>query len=181
MSVGRPRKFSRGDVYSTYKSLGLQPNQLRSATTPLVSLTGATVWPLGLISLPIRVGSRVIDINFVVVSSLSPYNVILGRAWLHSMKAVTSTLHQVVKFIGWNGWQKSLQGDQLQSKKCYVSTVVQDSDCLEVQCIDTAKTPDLEEVEIPVEERSIEELIKLPLNQDESRYFLIGSSLNPAK
>lgn len=108
------------------------------------------------------------DIEFVVFSSPSPYIVILSRAWLHGMKAVASTLHRVVKFIGWNGRQESLRGDQLQSKKCYVSTVVQNSDCLEVQCIDTANTPVLEDVGIPIEERSIEELIKMPLNQDES-------------
>lgn len=89
--------------YSTYKSLGLQSNQLRPAVSPLVSFTGAPVWPLGLITLSVHARSRAIEVEFVVVSSPSLYNVILGRAWLHSMKAVASTLHQVVKFVGWNG------------------------------------------------------------------------------
>ncbi|XP_058222965.1 uncharacterized protein LOC131332684 [Rhododendron vialii] len=109
--------------YSTFKSLGLSPAQLWTASTPLVSFTGAPVWPLSLITLPVRAGSRVLEIKFVVVASPSPYNIILGRIWLHEMKAVASTFHQVVKFVGWNGCQESLRGDQIQSKKCYISTV----------------------------------------------------------
>lgn len=116
-----------------------------------------------------------------MVSSPSPYNVILGGAWLYSMKAVASTLHQVVEFIGWNGRQESLRGDQLQSKKCYVSTVVQSSECLEVHCIDTLKSLALENVGISVEERSTKELIKLPINDDGSRYFLVGSSMDSSE
>ncbi|XP_058220738.1 uncharacterized protein LOC131330971 [Rhododendron vialii] len=110
---------SSADVmfYSTFQSLGSSPAQLRTASTPLVSFTRAPVWPLGLISLPVRAGSRVLEIEFVVVASPSPYNVILGRTWLHEMKAVASTFHQVVKFVGWNGRQESLRGDQIQSKE----------------------------------------------------------------
>ncbi|XP_058189350.1 uncharacterized protein LOC131306936 [Rhododendron vialii] len=80
--------------YSTFLSLGLSPAQLWTASTPLVSFTGAPVWPLGLATLPVRAGSRVLQIEFVVVASPSPYNVILGRTWLHEMKAVASTYHQ---------------------------------------------------------------------------------------
>ncbi|XP_058218293.1 uncharacterized protein LOC131329220 [Rhododendron vialii] len=69
--------------YSTFKNLRLSPVQLRIATTPLVSFTGAPVWPLGLITLPVRASSRVIEVEFVVLSSPSPHNIILGRAWLH--------------------------------------------------------------------------------------------------
>ncbi|XP_058185552.1 uncharacterized protein LOC131302767 [Rhododendron vialii] len=39
--------------YSTFQSLGLSPAHLRTASTPLVSFTGAPVWPLGLITLPV--------------------------------------------------------------------------------------------------------------------------------
>ncbi|XP_058185718.1 uncharacterized protein LOC131302942 [Rhododendron vialii] len=106
---------SSADVmfYSTFQSLGLSPAQLRTASTPLVSFTGAPVWPLGLITLPVRAGSQVLEIEFVVVASPSPYNVILGRTWLHEMKAVASTFHQVVKFVGRNGRQESFRGDQI--------------------------------------------------------------------
>ncbi|XP_058202965.1 uncharacterized protein LOC131317426 [Rhododendron vialii] len=43
--------------YLTFKSLELIPDHLRTATTLFVSFIGAPVWPLGLISLPVRAGS----------------------------------------------------------------------------------------------------------------------------
>ncbi|KAI8572371.1 hypothetical protein RHMOL_Rhmol01G0193200 [Rhododendron molle] len=45
--------------YSTYKHLGLTANQLCTATTLLISITGAFICPLGLITFPVRTGSRV--------------------------------------------------------------------------------------------------------------------------
>ncbi|XP_058211502.1 uncharacterized protein LOC131323672 [Rhododendron vialii] len=110
---------SSADVmfYSTFQSLGLSPAQFWTTSTPLVSFTGAPIWPLDLISLPVWAGSRALEIEFAVVASPSPYNLILGRSWLHEMKAVASTFHQVVKFAGWNGRQESFLGDQIQSKK----------------------------------------------------------------
>ncbi|XP_058211606.1 uncharacterized protein LOC131323781 [Rhododendron vialii] len=151
------------------------------ATTPLVSFTEAPIWPLGMILLPVRAGSRVIDVEFVVVNSPSPYNIILDQAWLHGMKAVASTLHQVMKFIGWNGWQESLRGDQVQSKKCYISTVTNKPSFLEVQCVEMPDVPVLEDVGLPAEQRSTEELVRMPITEDGGRYFLVGSSLDEAE
>jgi hypothetical protein len=118
------------------------------------------------------------DVEFVVVSSPSPYNIILGRTWLHGMKAVASTLHQVMKFVGWNGRQESLRGDQVQSKKCYISTVTNKPSFLEVQCVNTANVPVLEDVGLPAEQRSTEKLVRMPITEDGGRYFLVGGSLD---
>ncbi|XP_058208152.1 uncharacterized protein LOC131321161 [Rhododendron vialii] len=174
---------SSADVmfYSTFKSLGLSPAQLRTASTPLISFTGAPVRPLGLITLPVRAGSRVLEIEFVVVASPNPYNVILGQTWLHEMKAVTSTFHQVVKFVGWNGRQESLRGDQIQSKKCYISTVTNKQSFMEVHCVAATPVPAIEDVDVPAEQRSAEELIRFSIPEREGRYFLIGSSLSVAE
>ncbi|XP_058211683.1 uncharacterized protein LOC131323859 [Rhododendron vialii] len=164
--------------YSTFRSLGLSPAQLRTASTPLVNFTGAPVWPLDLITLLVRAGSRVLEIEFVVVASPSPYNVILGRTWLHEMKVVASTFHQVVKFVGWNGRQESLRGDQIQSKKCYISTVTNKQSCMEVQCVAATPVPVIEDVGVPAEQRSSEELIRFLIPEGEGGYFLIGSFLS---
>ncbi|XP_058202708.1 uncharacterized protein LOC131317152 [Rhododendron vialii] len=167
--------------YSTFLSLGLSPAQLRTASTPLVSFTGAPVWLLGLITLPVRAGSRVLEIEFVVVASPSPYNVILGQTWLHEMKVIASTYHQVVKFIGWNGRQESLRGDQIQSKKCSISTVTNKQSCMEVQCVEATPVPIIEDVGVPAERRSTEELIRFSIPGGKGRYFLIENSLSIAK
>ena len=58
---------------------------------------------------------------FSVVEDLSPFNAILGRTWLHSMKAIPSTYHQVVSFITQNG-QVDLYGSQLAARQCYQIT-----------------------------------------------------------
>ena len=39
-----------------------------------------------------------VGVAFIVVTSFSPYTTILGRPWIHSMRAVPSTLHVKVKF-----------------------------------------------------------------------------------
>lgn len=43
--------------YSLFKTLKLNREELRPAKVPLIGFTGAPVWPLGLISLPVRAGS----------------------------------------------------------------------------------------------------------------------------
>ena len=39
-----------------------------------------------------------VEVNFVVVDAYSPYMVIVVRPWLHVLEAVSSTLHQKVKY-----------------------------------------------------------------------------------
>lgn len=53
-----------------------------------------------------------------VVESLSPFNAILGRTWLHEMKVIQSTYHQMVSFITQDG-QINLYGSQLVACQCY--------------------------------------------------------------
>ena len=36
-------------------------------------------------------------VTFIVVNSFSPYTAILGRPWIHAMRAIPSTLHVKVK------------------------------------------------------------------------------------
>ncbi|RVW21303.1 hypothetical protein CK203_110085 [Vitis vinifera] len=52
---------------------------------------------------------------------LSPFNAILGRTWLHSMKVIPSTYHQVVSSITQNG-QVDFYGSQLAARQCYQIT-----------------------------------------------------------
>ena len=54
---------------------------------------------LGDIVLPVQVGPVTLNVQFLVVQELSPFNVILGRTWLHYMKAIPSTYHQMVSFL----------------------------------------------------------------------------------
>lgn len=44
---------------------------------------GATKTSLGDVVLPVQVGTVTLNIQFSMVDDLSPYNVIMGRAWLY--------------------------------------------------------------------------------------------------
>ncbi|RVW96494.1 Transposon Ty3-I Gag-Pol polyprotein [Vitis vinifera] len=59
-----------------------------------------------------------LNVQFSVVQELSPFNVILGRTWLHYMKAIPSTYHQMVSFLT-NDGQIDLYGSQLAARQCY--------------------------------------------------------------
>ena len=81
-----------------YKELNLKPEDLTAYNSPLVSVEGKTVILRGQIRLPIQTSSEVVEVDFIVVDVYSPYTVIVARPWLHALGAVSSTLHQKVKY-----------------------------------------------------------------------------------
>ena len=81
-----------------YKRLNLKPEDLTAYNSPLVSFEGKTVIPRGQIRLPIQTGLEVVEVDFIVVDAYSPYTAIVARPWLHALGAVSSTLHQKVKY-----------------------------------------------------------------------------------
>ncbi|XP_058180120.1 uncharacterized protein LOC131298661 [Rhododendron vialii] len=121
--------------YDLFKKLNLPETALQPVEVPLIGFNGAPVWPLGRIFLRVVVGSKTLSVEFIVVNVPSPYNAILGRTWLHDMQAIASTYHQVVRFIGINGRQEDLRGDQIASKKCYVSAVHNSTKAKQVQWV----------------------------------------------
>ncbi|GJV09678.1 reverse transcriptase domain-containing protein [Tanacetum coccineum] len=72
------------------------------AATPLVGFSGEIIWPLGKISLLVKIGdeehSTSAWMNFMVVRSPSPYNGIIGRPGVRRIQAVLSTAHGMLKF-----------------------------------------------------------------------------------
>ncbi|GJT75059.1 reverse transcriptase domain-containing protein [Tanacetum coccineum] len=73
------------------------------AATPLVGFSGEIIWPLGQISLLVKIGdeehSTSAWMNFMVVRSPSPYNEIIGRLGVRRIQAVPSTTHGMLKFL----------------------------------------------------------------------------------
>ncbi|GJV30963.1 reverse transcriptase domain-containing protein [Tanacetum coccineum] len=77
-------------------------SRLRSTQMDLVGFAGGVVKPLGKIKLEVVFGDgglfRTIVVNFTVVRAPSPYNVIFGRTGLRALRAVSSTIHSMIKF-----------------------------------------------------------------------------------
>ena len=81
-----------------YNGLGLKTENLTTYSSSLVSFEGKMVVPKGQIRLPMQAGIDVVEVDFIVVNAFSPYTAIMGRPWLHSLGAVSFTLHQKVKY-----------------------------------------------------------------------------------
>lgn len=54
---------------------------------------------IGEVDLPMKVGPHIFFITFYVMDIYPAYSCLLGRPWIHSAGAVTSTLHQRLKFM----------------------------------------------------------------------------------
>ena len=62
-----------------YKGLNLKPEDLTAYNSSLVSFDGKLVTPKGQIRLLVQAGSRVVDVDFIVVDAYSPYMAIVAR------------------------------------------------------------------------------------------------------
>ena len=81
-----------------YNGLGLKLEDLVAYDSPLVSFNGKVVIPRGHIRLPVQVGSKVVDVVFIIVDAYSSYTAIVARPCFHALRAVSSTLHLKVKY-----------------------------------------------------------------------------------
>ena len=73
---------------------------------------------MGDIALSVKAGPVTQQVLFSVVEDLGSYNAIMGRTWLHAMKAIPSTYHQTISYLT-TSEQVDLQGSQLAARQCY--------------------------------------------------------------
>ena len=106
-----------------YKGLNLKPEDLMAYDSPLVSFEGKTVIPKGQIRLPIQTDSEIVEVDFIMVDSYSPYTAIVARPWLHALGAVSSTLHQKVKYPS-EGQVKEILESQSMARQCIVAAIL---------------------------------------------------------
>ena len=93
-----------------YKGLNLKAEDLTPYSSPLVSFEGKIIIPKGQVRLLVQTGSEVVEVDFIVVNAFSPYTAIVARPWLHTLGAVSFTLHQKVKYPS-EGQIKEILGD----------------------------------------------------------------------
>ncbi|GKA43506.1 reverse transcriptase domain-containing protein [Tanacetum coccineum] len=77
-------------------------SQMIPATTSLIGFSGETIWPIGQISLLVKIGdeehSTSAWMNFMVIRSPSQHNGIIGRTGIRKICVVPSTAHGMLKF-----------------------------------------------------------------------------------
>ena len=64
----------------------------------------------------------VMEVDFIVVDVFSLYTAIMGRPWLHTLGAVSSTLHQKVKYPS-GGQVLEIIGSQVAARQCLVEAI----------------------------------------------------------
>ena len=105
-----------------FQQLKLYPKRLRPFESPLVSFNGDKVYPKGIVTLTITVGTHPRQLtcllDYLVVDCPSSYNVIIRRPTLNKWKVATSTYCLKVKFPTDNGVGK-VKGDQILARECY--------------------------------------------------------------
>ena len=63
------------------------------------------------------------EVDFIVVDSFSSYIAIMARPWLHALEAVSSTLHQKVKYPS-ESLVKEILGSQSVARQCMVAAIL---------------------------------------------------------
>ena len=105
-----------------FQQLKLDPRRLRPFDSPLVSFNGDMVYPKGIVTLTVTIGTYprqlTRQLDFLVVDCPSSYNVISKRPTLNRWKAATSTYCLKVKFPTENGVGQ-VKGDQVLARECY--------------------------------------------------------------
>ena len=105
-----------------FKGLKLKPEDLLPYNSPLMSFDGKLVTPKGMIKLPIQTGPEIVEVNFIVVDTYSPYTAIAGRPWLHTLGAIAFSLHQKVKFPSGDRVLE-IRGCQPTVRQCMVAAI----------------------------------------------------------
>ncbi|XP_065619602.1 uncharacterized protein LOC136063329 [Quercus suber] len=85
------------------KELNLKPGDLTPYNSPLI-------------------GSEMVEVDFIVVDVFSPYTAIVAKPWLHTLGAVSSTLHQKAKYLS-KCQVCEIQGDQSVARQCLVVAI----------------------------------------------------------
>src|SRR5690606_21872563 len=90
---------SSSDVifWNTLQRMGTIEELIQPVNTHIYAFDGTKVNPIGTIDLPVYAADRILMVKCFVVDTQSTVNVIMGQEWIHSIKGVVSTLHQVLR------------------------------------------------------------------------------------
>ena len=110
-------------MYSNlFKGLNLRTEDLTPYNSPLVSFERKVIIPKGQIRLPVQTGSDTVEVDFIVIDAYSPYTAIVAKPWLHTLGAVSSTLHQKIKYPS-GGKIEEILGDQTMARQCMIAAI----------------------------------------------------------
>ncbi|XP_028107828.1 uncharacterized protein LOC114306744 [Camellia sinensis] len=162
--------------YKTFVKLGFTNSDLSLADYPLFGFNANLEYPLGKITLLVRAGTRSVDVEFLVVKLPLPYNLIIGRTWLHTMQVVPSTYHQLLHFLTEYDIEQ-IRGSQKSVQACYLLAAKRPRE-LEVHSIEVPDMESLEDIGRIPSEKATEALHRVEIDGNPDKFFMIGASLD---
>ena len=82
-----------------FQQMKLSLDMVNSAERILSGFNGATTITLGDVTLLVKVELVTQQVLFSIVEDLEPYNAIMGRSWLPSIKAIPLTFYQTINYL----------------------------------------------------------------------------------
>ncbi|XP_015940934.1 uncharacterized protein LOC107466471 [Arachis duranensis] len=183
---------SNADVlfFATFEKIKLSTNILQPSVGDLVGFSGEWVPVMGSVWLQTTLGeqplSRTQDIQYIVVDCFSPYNLILGRPFLNRFAVIVSTVHLCVKFPVQDDMVATVHGDLQEARHCYNTSLkpIKRNNERRVNSIG-AEQPMLTELDLRADlhDRPLpnEELTKLTLTDDPTKFSFVGTSVKNEK
>ncbi|XP_059285966.1 uncharacterized protein LOC132039514 [Lycium ferocissimum] len=97
-------------------------DQIMPAARVLSRFNMASKTTKGEISLPVNIAETIQQTMIYVIEREMKYNALLGRPWIHSMRVVPSTLHQMLRFPTSEGIKK-VRGEQPAAREMFAVEV----------------------------------------------------------
>lgn len=91
--------------------MGIEGLLMKPDTSIVRAFDGSHGSIVGEVDLPIKIGPYTFFVTFYVMDIHPEYSCLLGRPWTHAAGAVTSTLHEKLKFIV-NGKLITIDGEE---------------------------------------------------------------------
>ena len=107
----------------TLNKMGVDLRDMKPSSCFLTGFNGASETMIMTIKIPVYTCGVMRTVKFSVIRTRAPYNAILGTPWLHSMKAISSTYHQRMKFPWPDGQVQILRGDQQAARDLLIAIV----------------------------------------------------------
>ncbi|XP_016752468.2 uncharacterized protein [Gossypium hirsutum] len=84
---------------STLNKLPVDNSHMKTCQNVVKAFDDTERKVMGRIEIPLLIGPNTYDVDFLVMDIKPSYNCLLGRPWIHSAGAVSSSLHQKLKLV----------------------------------------------------------------------------------
>ena len=127
----------------------------------------------------VQAGSKVVEVDFIVVDTYSLYTAIVAGPWLHTLGAVSSTLHQKLKYLSGDRVEE-LVGNQTMVRQCLVFAILYQPAAESLAIVKEGllqSMPSELPTRGPAEDAKCKDLEKFPIGDDPKKFFQLGAQL----